>query len=588
MPAKIPKQQPKNGLLEALREIQQVNSPASDKEKIVDIITFCDSKEFLDLPRSNFDLWLAQRVILKTFYMGTRGNENLRLNQEEWEWLYKNADDEELDGMTYEKNCRDVIKKLKDREKLSDNEKPILFNELILVLGRRASKTIMASVISAYEVYKLMVVGDGNPQRFYGLPDDDEIVVINVALSQEQAGRLFGQIQARLRNSPFFEGKIAKETTKEIRLYTKADLDKKKKGSSLEVPGSIKILCGHSDPKTLRGFNAILILFDELAFYDDSGKVTGQEFYNALKPSTKHFNQYGDGRLVEISSPSGQNCIFYDIFANSHNDLRVLSYQLPTWCVNDGIKYEELESDRTRNPDAFAVEYGAQWAKGGVFGNYFPEEIIDRSIRTDIGPMIKPDPSLRLHYYMHVDPANGGDRYVAVMVGRENYVNHMGEKRIRVRLVNVWVWEPTPGVGLIYNDINRDVLNICRVFRPRIVTYDQYNSIQSLQFLKSHGIKCAEKAFNNTFKMKIYQNLKDMMSYTPHPELWIYDDHRLILEMRALKFKTIKRGLTLVKDKKGIVSTDDVVDCLAGAASEASGNVIMPLPAPTTVRMGYI
>lgn len=519
--------------------------------------------------------------------MGTRGNEDLKLTKEEWEWLYANADDEELDGMTYEKNCRDVIKKLKNRDQLSAGETPILFNELILVLGRRASKTIMASVISAYEVYKLLIVGDGNPQKFYGLPDDDEIVVINVALSLEQAGRLFGQIQARLRNSPFFEGRIAKETTKEIRLFTKADLNKKNKGSSLDVPGSIKILCGHSDPKTLRGMNAILILFDELAFYDDSGKVTSQEFYNALKPSIKHFNRYGDGRLVEISSPSGRNCIFYDIFASSKEDPRILGYQLPTWNVNDGINYCDLESDRKRNPDAFAVEYGAQWTKGGVFGSYFGEDLVERCIRTDIGPMIKPDPTARLHYYMHVDPAKNGDRYVAVMVGRENYTNHIGEKRIRVRLINIWIWEPIPGTGLLFNDINRDVLGICKKFRPRIVTYDQYNSIQSLEFLKAHGVQCRERSFNNAYKMKIYQNLKDMMSYTPHPELWLYDDLRIILEMKALKFRAIKRGFTLLKDKNGLISTDDVVDCLAGATSEASGNIIMPLPMPTTVRMGY-
>ena len=108
MPQKTTKPQPRNGLLEALKEIQASN-PVSSKEKdeIVDIITFCDSKEYLNLPKSNFELWLAQRVILKTFYMGTRGNENLKLTKEEWEWLYKHAEPEELDGMVYEKNCKD-------------------------------------------------------------------------------------------------------------------------------------------------------------------------------------------------------------------------------------------------------------------------------------------------------------------------------------------------------------------------------------------------------------------------------------------------------------------------------------------------
>lgn len=580
-----------NPLLDALQEIERGDAkdlaPGANRDNIVDIITFCDSPEYLDLKseENNFNLWIGQRVILKTFYMCTRGNEDLKLSKVEWQWLYDNADDEEIDGIVYEKNGRQIIDKIKEREQ---SKNPIFFNELCLVLGRRASKTILASIISAYEVYKLLVIGDGNPQKFYGLPADDEIVVINVALSQEQAGRLFGQVQARLRNGPFFQGRIDKETTKEIRLLTKKDLEKREKVSALDVPGSIRILCGHSDPKTLRGFNAILILFDELAFYDDTGKVTGQEFYNALKPSTKHFNRYGDGRLVEISSPSGTNCIFYDLFDSARKVDELLAFQMPTWCVNDTIDYDDLTADRVRNPDAFAIEYGAQWAKSGIFGNYFPEDLVTRCIRTDIGPCERPDPRQRMHYYLHVDPAKSGDRYVAVVVGRERYINHMNEKRIRIRLINMWVWDPLPGIGLIFNDINRDVWQIYRTFRPRMVTYDQFNSVQSLQFLKSKGVRCAERAFNNAYKMKIYQGLKDIMSYSPHPELWLYDDHRLILEMRSLKFRPIKRGYSLVKDKHGEVATDDVVDCLAGAVAEASGSVNIPLPFPATVRMGYI
>ncbi|GAG80471.1 unnamed protein product, partial [marine sediment metagenome] len=116
------------------------------------------------------------------------------------------------------------------------------FRELCLVLGRRGSKTILASVITAYEIYKLLVIGGGDPHKFYGLPYDDEIAIINVALSQEQSGRLFGQVQARIRNSPFFKGRISKETTKEIRFYTDKDLEKKNR---------LKLLSGSDRYSTL-------------------------------------------------------------------------------------------------------------------------------------------------------------------------------------------------------------------------------------------------------------------------------------------------------------------------------------------------
>ena len=301
----------KNTLLEAINEIQRDNPDLKEggQEGITDIMTFCNGKKYLDLPGSRLKLYLSQKVILKAFYMGTRGNENLKLSQEEWEWLYKNENNEDRDGVVYEKNIKEVIEKLLRKEK-----EGFKFNELHLVLGRRGTKTLMASIISAYEVYKLLVINNGDPHGFYGLPDDDEITVINVALSQQQAGRLFGQIQARLRNAPFFKGRVSKETTSEIRLFTNKDLEKRKRGTVLSVPGSIMILCGHSNPDTLRGYNAILILFDELAHYDEGGKVTGKKFYDALKPSLSQFFGHGDGRLVEISSPNMMDGIFYDIF----------------------------------------------------------------------------------------------------------------------------------------------------------------------------------------------------------------------------------------------------------------------------------
>jgi len=78
------------------------------------------------------------------------------------------------------------------------------------------------------------------------------------------------------------------------------------------------------------------------------------------------------------------------------------------------------------------------------------------------------------------------------------------------------------------------------------------------------------------------------MSYQPTPEILLYDDPKLILEMRALRYRPVARGISFVVDKHGDIKTDDVVDCLAGAVAMASENVRMALPEPVTVRMGYM
>jgi hypothetical protein len=600
-----------NPIDEAISKITSSNPSIKEKnshDEIVDVITFCNHPDFLDLPseRNNLRLWTSQRVILKCFYKNTIGNEDMELTKEEWQWLLDNEDDEDLDGVSYERNIKDVIKKMMDMEKYhkdkslgndfnegkeTEDKKAEYFSMLHLVLGRRGSKTLMASIITVYEAYKLLVINGGNPHKYYNLPLDDEIAIINVALSQAQAGRLFGQIQARLRNSPFFKGRIAKSTTSEIRLYTNTDLDKKALGVDIDVNGSVILLCGHSNPDSLAGYSAILILFDEIAFYDDSGKVTGTYFFNRLKPSLSKFYNYNAGRIVMISSPNNRTGIFYDKFEEAKKDDSILSFQLPTWCANDEMNYDdkEMTNDRQSNPEMFAIEYGAQWASGGTYGNYFELGLIERCLRSDIGPHTKPQQGF--NYYAHVDPANGGNNYSMVLVAAKRYSNNRGEKRWQIHLAGTWIWKPVPGIGLQFHEIDRDVLTICQVFRPVLVTYDDFQSVHSLQFLRSHGVPCRKVQYNRGVKQKLYRNVKMLMEYQPQPELFIYEDQGnasyMISEMSNLKFKRIARGISLLPDKNADVKTDDVIDCLVGACSSANDGVMPSLPQPTTVRMRF-
>lgn len=584
----IKKENKDDPLLNAIGQIM-ISNPSLDENKLtkdlVDIITFCNDSRFLNLPKHNLNLYLSQKIILKCFYMGTIGNENVKLSKEEWDWLYKHEQDEIRDGETYENNIKDVIRKMLNKEK---DPKTTNFTELQLVLGRRSGKTLMASIITVYEAYKLLVINGGNPHGYYNLPDGDEISIINVALSQEQAGILFRFIQDRLRDSTFFSHRISDPTTDEIRLLTDKDIEMRKKKNTLNKKGSIVLRCGHSNPDSLAGRSAILILFDEIAFYDETGKVTGTHFYSRLKPSLGRFYKYGHGKIVQISSPNTRMGIFWDTFETSKKDDSVLSFQLPTWCVNDEISYElpEMQKDRNANLEGFRIEFGAQWASSGTMGNFFEKAAIERCIRGDYNAHQVPNP--KYNYYLHVDPAKKGNNYSAVLVAKERYTSQLGQRRIRCILAGAWVWKPLPDVGLQFHLIDQDVIRICNIFRPILVTYDDYHSMHSLQLLRSHGINTQQVPYNRNVKMKIYQNLRDLMAYQPHPELILYDNggdsSLLIQELLNLKFKRTQRGFTLVVDKNSDVKTDDLADCLAGACSSANEGLRMSLPEPVVVH----
>jgi hypothetical protein len=547
------------------------------EDQIVDVMTFCDSPDLLNLPANNFHLWLGQRVVLKTFYMGTRGNENVELTDEEWGWLY-------------DRQLYTVIDKIKRKtDGIGPGQKHNFnFSELHLVLGRRSSKTIMASVIVCYEAYKLIMLGD--PYQYYGLPYDDEIAVLNAANSAKQSGRLFTQIKNRIRNSPFFKGRVdGSASTTEIRLFTDVDLRKKEEGgANIAVEGSIVLICGHSNPDTLRGFAAIAILFDELAFYDEGTVISGTEFYGALTPSIAQFSKFGDGILVELSTPGPMSGIFYTIFQQANSEdpkfQSIVSFRLSTWDFNPTLPFgcEFLVKEEAKNPELFSVEFGVQWQTKGLVSTYFPKDLVEQSFKPFVHKHERRDQ--RYEYFMHLDPASKRDNYVALVCLKQRYVTSRGEKRFRVVLAYHRVWKPSAGKALNLLDIDDEILLISQRFRPSIITYDQWNSVHSINYLQKKGMRARQLPFGRTQKTTYYQNLLDLMD---RDELHLYYDELLMAEMLNLKYRTTERGISIGADKKSDVSTDDIIDCLAGASWMAVGRPMRSqLPSSVIVDMG--
>ena len=93
------KRKPNNdsGLSSMIDEVLQGRS--SEERKVVDIITFCEDPAYLDFGGQNppITLWPMQKIVLKMFYRGSRGNEHVELTEEEMDILRGIAKDEDLD-----------------------------------------------------------------------------------------------------------------------------------------------------------------------------------------------------------------------------------------------------------------------------------------------------------------------------------------------------------------------------------------------------------------------------------------------------------------------------------------------------------
>jgi len=581
---------------ELAKLIESVLSEAQQKEKqIADIITFCEDHRFLGLKNQDppMELWPMQKIVLKLFYRGTRANEHLQLTDEEIEILEDIYKNEELDYIEEHGGFKQVIDKYKRWNR---------HNTLLLIMGRRSSKTLMVSIIAAYEAYLLLELPEGNPHKYYNLSPDKPIAILNVAVSEQQAyDPLFKEIKSRLARSPYFADKINQDKITQNTMFLLTESDKKEnarriaEGINIPIEGSIVLKSGHSNSASLRGQAAICILFDEFAhFMSSSGKQSGDEVYNALVPSVKQFGL--DGKVVLLSDPRGKEGMFWRLFEmsqqievldnkeKSYLNEEILGVQLPTWRMNPGKHLSKSELERTekpKNPQAFFTSWAARFV-GEAGEKFFPEDKIRENIDfAHIDPIVgNPQHS----YYIHLDPATTSHNYALAMVHVVHLTSQHGEMRKKVIVDIVKYWRPTKEGPVNITVVENTIRQLCSRFRVEQVSFDSFQSAQTIQRLTICGIKAKEIPFTVTYMSKAYGELKNLL-ITNNISL---PNHSLLIgEMKNLHYKFISRGFKRMFDPKSEFPSDDCCDAVAGACCEAMNTQTMKtLPRIGLVRMG--
>ncbi len=85
------------------------------------------------------------------------------------------------------------------------------WSEIVLVMGRRSSKSLISSIVLTWQVWRFLQLGD--PQQHFGLPKAKQIILLVYGASKETARRdLFADLVERFRDSPCFAPYLHKIT----------------------------------------------------------------------------------------------------------------------------------------------------------------------------------------------------------------------------------------------------------------------------------------------------------------------------------------------------------------------------------------
>lgn len=551
----------------------------SGPQKEVDIIEFAEAGWGL-----NQKLYPAQKVLLKAFYGVPLDDHDKCVEISDWRRQnWRSLTEAEFLRYLYDEGRSSIREVTPGRER----------HELVLAIGRRSGKTLLASIIAAYETYKLIL--KECPQAYYGLPRTNDIGIISVATDKGQAGLLYTNVSGYFAECAFFTPYLANSTMSYSRLQTPYDIERYGRFEEEDTARSSLLVSFRACvAKGLRGSGNIVIILDELAHFIDEGQSSAKTVYDAVTPSRSAFSPKDpndftkpigpvEGRIISISSPLGRQGQFYDLYQIAMRgglaSEDMLAIQAPTWEINPTIPAGELEKHYITDQIVFFTEYGAQFtdrSRGWIERAEDLEACIDPKAR----PVVVA-PARRAHF-MGIDVGLSLDGSAAA-------IGHLERRGDNLVIVADLIDHIKAGEGafvdcdrLDFDEVADWILDLSKRFYIAEGIFDQYVGIPFEQALAKRGLgQIVSEKFPRAQTSQMFQNFKDMMF---DKRLVLYDfpieeNHvhcAYIEELLELQALMISKYIVLVEAPNVEGKHDDRSDALIRMVWLASQNLTKP------------
>lgn len=312
-------------------------------------------------------------------------------------------------------------------------------------------------------------------------------------------------------------------------------------------------------------------------------RLSASGIYDMSKNSV--VSRFADiGKTILLSFPRFQGDFICQRYEETENDPNVLRIKAPTWIMNPYVTRESLEPQFVRNPIQAKMRFGCEppemidaffrdpaqvrrcfrgdWElknKGELTEKVVYHEIPDLFPINDDGT-IKPwfkaeDDHTR---YIHVDLGLKRDRAAICMVhspGVRNIEVEEGvfEKLPVVKMDLIHFWEASEGKEIDFQNIREFIKLLARKFPVGLVTYDRWQSVDTIQILKKRGINC------DTHSVK--RNDYDTLSTAFYDGRFSGYFHKILVEDELLKLQVLDNGK--VDHPEGM--HDDLAQALASA-----------------------
>ena len=552
----------------------------------VDVITFCKAEWGLGVGTVPGvpEMYPVQRYILKAYY-GMELDDticDIEVHDDLNEILLNTYTEKGFHEWTLQENRTNT----EDYNGFRQN--------LVLVAGRRGTKTTVVSFIVAYELYKLLLMY--SPHAYYKIIPTDLIEIVSVSTNEANAKNMFDRITGNIERSPFFKPYMASAPNKlDMFFQTRSDIEKYGKGGR----ATIKLVAKPCSAKGLRGPNNIIVILDEAAFFfkeandtKGSSNMSDTAIYSAVMPAMAAFKYPGPdkkpaGRMIMISSPADRTGKFYEEFERSQipgKNKDLLMFKFPTWIMNPEIPSDFLKSQFNQDPVVYRCEYGGEFSDR-LRGWIEDPTIVRQCIKQGFKP--RTVGLVRTPHFMGIDIGltRDGTSVTIAHLEKEMGPNNMAETKIVVDLSEVrYASQEKTMIGdtrpyFTPDEMSEWISTFTDKFHIVSGLMDHHYGLSIVSYLERKGLKqFRTEHINETRNSENFQNLMAQMvgNHMIFPEGDLNqktgrpDDSQLVKELLTLQATQKSKYVIKVEAPEREGCHDDLSDSLALAVWQAT------------------
>lgn len=406
------------------------------------------------------------------------------------------------------------------------------FNQMHMVIGQRAGKSVLAAIIATYIEHWLIATGLATPgglAEYFGTVKRDPFEIAFLASSAVQAeDTVWAKYVGMREEAPWFQRFTSWITEAEKNQESTGGghwtYSVSKKKISIGHPAiRLNMVSLSANAGANRGRTRPAAFIDELAYFTgQDSRLSAREAYRAMERSLRTIRSrsqmYGGpswaGSIISVTSPLTRSDYAWELLRNAPKLKRMYFQHRPTWRFSPFETREGLNDEFLKDPIGAERDYGAN-PPGTAFPFIVNQQRFATTVLTDIPPIVSLGTRTftdqvghsyvgvtllgaaydftRRGHYLTFDAGETFDSF-AMTLSREDFVEGGDRPRKVTVVVSVFRVVPEADKPIWFDSVVALVAELKEKINIVRVEFDRWQSTAPIQSIRNLGVHAEKRS----------------------------------------------------------------------------------------------